>query len=89
MGIGTNNWFEFEFRIIKKLGIGTKTECEFELQTKKMNDKIVEIVCGSNHSIIQLLNDEVHGFGSNNCGELGTGDKIDVLSPTLLMKDNK
>ena len=54
-----------------------------------MNDKIVEIVCGGNHSIIKLLNDEIHGFGLNNYGQLGTGDKIDVLSPTLLMKDRK
>ena len=70
------------------MGIGTSKECEFELQTIKMNDRIVEIVCGGNHTIIQLLNDEIHGFGNQYAG-YERRDQIDVLSPKLLMKDQK
>ena len=69
------------------MGNGTETECEFKIQTIKMNDKIVKIVCGANHTIIQLLNDEIHGFGWNFNAQIGTGDTIDVLSPKLLMKE--
>ncbi|KAJ5076319.1 claret isoform a [Anaeramoeba ignava] len=45
------------------------------------NDNIQEISCGSEHTLILTSNSKLIGFGSNNYGELGTGNTEDQLIP--------
>lgn len=35
--------------------------------------KVTQVACGSYHSLALTANGEVYGWGSNNCGQLGTG----------------
>eukprot|EP00112_Aurelia_sp_Birch-Aquarium-sp1_P023191 Seg681.3 transcript_id=Seg681.3/GoldUCD/mRNA.D3Y31 product="RCC1 and BTB domain-containing protein 1" protein_id=Seg681.3/GoldUCD/D3Y31 len=43
--------------------------------------KIEQVACGSYHSVAQTTNGEVFGWGSNNCGQLGTGSTSNQSVP--------
>eukprot|EP00795_Rhopilema_esculentum_P016567 gene16567-7990_t len=43
--------------------------------------KVLQAACGSYHSIALTSNGEVYGWGSNNCGQLGTGSTNNQTIP--------
>ncbi|XP_013780686.1 RCC1 and BTB domain-containing protein 1-like [Limulus polyphemus] len=43
--------------------------------------KVVEVACGSHHSIALTSDGEVYAWGQNNCGQVGSGSTTNQLTP--------
>lgn len=42
---------------------------------------VIQIACGLHHTVVLTQSGEVFTFGSNQCGQLGTGDLLAVVGP--------
>lgn len=45
---------------------------------------VVQVSCGLHHTVVLTLSGEVYGFGSNQFGQLGTGDMQPVSGPVRI-----
>lgn len=89
-----SKFFHFNFQFLKffkiyregQLGLGEK------LQSKKIpicievlnNRSIIDIQCGTKHTVVLTQWGVVYSFGSNKHGQLGTGDKNPRFVPTVV-----
>ena len=49
-----------------------------------INEKIISVSCGANHTVAINDKNEVYSWGLGEMGALGTGDTITYYKPTLL-----
>ena len=45
----------------------------------KLNEKIINIQCGANHTIFLTNTGKIYGCGANKNGECGAGDNIETI----------
>lgn len=67
-----------------QLGVKTLKDRYGFIKVKEFNEDIQQIACGGNHSFVLTNSHKIFGFGSNNFGEIGSGDLFHVTSPTEL-----
>ena len=65
-----------------QLGIGIRNIQKFPVQCESFPNNVVDIKCGSNHSLLLTSNRDVYSCGYNDCGQLGGNhhDKNSVCS---------
>lgn len=51
------------------------------LLSRNLNRKIIEIACGSHHSMVLTDEGEVYSWGYNNCGQIGSGSTSNQSTP--------
>ncbi|CAI9560252.1 unnamed protein product, partial [Staurois parvus] len=49
--------------------------------TELIPKKVVQVACGSHHSLVLSLDGEVYAWGYNNCGQIGTGTTTNQQIP--------
>lgn len=67
-----------------QLGIKTLNDHYGFQKVKEFNEDIKFITCGFNHSFVITKSHKVYAFGSNNYGEIGSGELFYATSPTEL-----
>ncbi|EFC43429.1 predicted protein, partial [Naegleria gruberi] len=69
-----------------QLGVGTSGGYKMEPTRVniKFNGTIMDIQCGENYNLVLTSKGLVYGWGRNDVGQLGSGDKLDKLEPTLI-----
>jgi RCC1 and BTB domain-containing protein len=43
--------------------------------------KVVDIACGSHHTLVLTEDGEVYAWGQNNCGQIGSGSTTNQPTP--------
>lgn len=51
------------------------------ITTNLLGKKVVEVACGSHHSLALTSDGEVYAWGQNNCGQVGSGSTTNQPSP--------
>lgn len=79
--------FTFGYAASGQLGHGSTTECEvnprkvFEL----MGSTVTQIACGNKHTLAYVPDSgNIFACGSGEDGQIGTGDVVDISSPTIV-----
>ena len=56
-----------------QLGLGSTGDELTPFYVSRVADKVAEVACGEEHSIVLTVKGEVYAMGSNRKGQLGTG----------------
>ncbi|GFG32082.1 hypothetical protein Cfor_08566 [Coptotermes formosanus] len=58
-----------------ELGNGSSNQCLFPtpIGANLSGKEVIEVACGSHHSLALTKDGEVYGWGQNNCGQVGSG----------------
>jgi X-linked retinitis pigmentosa GTPase regulator len=68
-----------------QLGSGTQNDERLPCYVNRIPDKVSEVACGDEHTIVLTLKGEVYAMGANSRGQLGTGSPSKGCSlPTFL-----
>jgi RCC1 and BTB domain-containing protein len=74
--------FSWGFNNFGQLGNGTqKDEHKPKLMSALIDKNLIQIVCGSNHSLVLTKSGELYGFGFNYYGQIGCGNTRNQLTP--------
>jgi hypothetical protein len=76
--------FSWGYNSFGQLGIGTKKNTNKPKRIKLDGVKIHKICCGYNHSLLLSEEGDIYAFGNNNFGQIGNGNKGNVLKPFKL-----
>uniref|UniRef100_F6YMX2 RCC1 and BTB domain-containing protein 1 n=1 Tax=Ciona intestinalis TaxID=7719 RepID=F6YMX2_CIOIN len=60
---------------------GTSPGTSPSLLSRNISNKVVQIACGSHHSMALTTEGEVYTWGYNNCGQIGSGSTANQGSP--------
>ncbi len=69
-----------------QLGLENNINRNIPTLVSKMPKDIIQISAGSFHTLALTKNGKMYTFGSNNYGQLGFGDYVDINIPTLVME---
>ncbi|XP_013413671.1 uncharacterized protein LOC106176012 [Lingula anatina] len=58
------------------------------VDTTMVFDKIVQVSCGNNHSVMITQDGEMYSWGKNYDGQLGLGSKMEQTQPTMVVSVN-
>ncbi|XP_022530431.2 RCC1 and BTB domain-containing protein 1 isoform X1 [Astyanax mexicanus] len=66
-----------------QLGNGTTNQgvCPVLVSTNLQNKRVIEVACGSHHSLALTHDGEVFAWGYNNCGQVGSGSTANQPTP--------
>ncbi|XP_069745776.1 RCC1 and BTB domain-containing protein 2-like isoform X1 [Narcine bancroftii] len=66
-----------------QLGNGTATQglAPCQVSTNLQHKKVIEVACGSHHSMTLTSDGEVYAWGYNNCGQVGSGSTSNQPTP--------
>lgn len=72
-----------KYLIINQLGLGTscQTVVPTLVSSGLLGKKIIDVSCGSHHSIALTSEGEVFAFGQNNSGQIGCGSTANQPTP--------
>ncbi|CAK8672771.1 RCC1 and BTB domain-containing protein 1-like [Clavelina lepadiformis] len=60
---------------------GTAPSLRPSLLTRNIPQKVIQMACGSHHSMVLTVDGEVFAWGYNNCGQIGSGSTSNQGSP--------
>uniref|UniRef100_H2YDC3 BTB domain-containing protein n=1 Tax=Ciona savignyi TaxID=51511 RepID=H2YDC3_CIOSA len=60
---------------------GTAPGVQPSLLSRHINHRVVQVSCGSHHSMVLTAEGEVYTWGYNNCGQIGSGSTANQGSP--------
>ncbi|ABP00713.1 predicted protein [Ostreococcus lucimarinus CCE9901] len=67
---------------------GTCAEGELPELGWDLNETVSRVVAGLDHAVALTARGEAYAWGSNRCGQLGTGDFIDALTPQRILSSH-
>lgn len=70
-----------------QMGLGSFEDERIPCYLERIPDKVIEVACGTEHTILLTLKGEVYAMGSNSAGQLGTGPPSQGYAlPTFLIE---
>ncbi|XP_070539081.1 RCC1 and BTB domain-containing protein 1-like [Ptychodera flava] len=80
---GTGELYSWGHNGYNQLGNGNTTQSPLPaaISNGLMGRKIIQVACGSYHTVAQTEDREVYAWGYNNCGQVGTGSTTNQPTP--------